>query len=62
MKIIETLTISSTHVTFNKGYPSEYTRYGPDNWVAHYGMSGECVSDPEELEKAYQNFLVDSAS
>ena len=62
MKITQASTISSTYVVFDEGYPSEFTRYGRDNWVAHYGMSGECVSYPEELEKAYQNFLVDSAA
>lgn len=57
MKIIKTHKIKVYLVKTDDCEYNQYTRYGPNNWFVTMGMSDEFVSNCDEIESLFQEYI-----
>jgi len=57
MKILDVWKIKGYNVETNGQVFYSYTRYSSDNWYVRIGLSDEPVSDCEEIEALFQEYI-----
>jgi len=62
MKIKSIKTVTIHQIKTDEPDCNNYTRYGEDSWMVQMGCSDEEVYDCEKLEKAFQQYWIESNS
>ncbi len=62
MKILEVVKMESFKVETDEDEVSTYIRYSKNSWFVKMGESDESVYDCEELEKLYQEYMINKNS